>query len=210
MCKLDDPVVAVAGSRQGGPAVYESLGRMVRSLHDTLRELGFDKTIEGVVQSLPDARARLDYIARISGETAEKVIEQVEQAKQQQAVLSRQVDEVEARLIDDPVKAVASGTIHDFFESVRLHGSHTDSMLTEILTAQSFHDLTTQVVQRTIGLAQDLESKLLGLLLEMQSSQGCASAPAGELDGPVYKVETGSEVVTSQAQVDDLLESLGF
>lgn len=61
--------------------VYRSIGTLTRTVHEALRQLGLDRAIEGAVASLPDARDRLNYIARISGEAAEKVIGQVEGAK---------------------------------------------------------------------------------------------------------------------------------
>ncbi|MFT5934422.1 MAG: chemotaxis protein CheZ, partial [Hydrogenophaga sp.] len=88
-----------------------------------------------------------------------------------------------------------------------------DARLTEIMLAQDFHDLTGQVVARVVQVAATIEEQLLALLLE--------SAPAGKpgqdhvlasapLQGPVVDSEGRTDVVTNQAQVDDLLASLGF
>ena len=55
-------------------ALYVNVGRLTRQLHDALRELGYDRDLESAVGSLPDARSRLSYISRLTGEAAEKVL----------------------------------------------------------------------------------------------------------------------------------------
>ena len=80
----------------------------------------------------------------------------------------------------------------------------------EIIMAQDFQDLTGQVIKKVVEMVQGLETQLLGLLLEAMPEQRKAEAPEGLLNGPVISSAGRGDVVTSQAQVDDLLESLGF
>ena len=61
--------------------VFNSIGFITRMLHDALAELGLDRKLESAVHSIPDARQRLEYISRISTESAEKVIARVEVGK---------------------------------------------------------------------------------------------------------------------------------
>jgi chemotaxis protein CheZ len=58
--------------------VFRRVGSLTRKLHDALRELGYDKSVENAVNALPDARARLNYIADLTGKAAEKVLAAVE------------------------------------------------------------------------------------------------------------------------------------
>lgn len=61
------------------------------------------------MSELPDAQSRLSYIARLTGEAAEKVLGRVEQAKTQNDLLAEETRRVTASLIKDPVAAVAKG-----------------------------------------------------------------------------------------------------
>ena len=203
---------AMPGSAGSGrdDDVYRNLGVITRMLHDALHELGLDKAVESAVQSLPDARARLDYIARVSGESAERVIAHVESAKLQQQTLMREASSVEELLRFDPARGQAIDRALEFASSARGAAGRTDELLTEILMAQSFHDLTTQVIQKVVALAQGLETELVKLLVEMSPEARRAPPPGGQLQGPVIDRERRSDTVDSQAQVDDLLESLGF
>ena len=56
---------------------------------------------------------------------------------------------------------------------------------------------------------QGMETQLLSVLIEAMPEERKAAAPEGLLNGPVINAQ-GKDVVTNQAQVDDLLESLGF
>jgi chemotaxis protein CheZ len=71
-------------------------------------------------------------------------------------------------------------------------------------------DLTGQVIKKVVDLVQDLESQLLSLLIEAMPEQRKAETPDGLLNGPVVNGAGRTDIVTDQAQVDDLLESLGF
>ena len=56
------------------PNMFHQLGTITRQLHDALKELGYTDKLKGSVDQLPDAQSRLSYIARLTGEAAEKVL----------------------------------------------------------------------------------------------------------------------------------------
>lgn len=191
------------------PEVYRSIGTLTRMLHDSLVALGFDRKIEGVVQSLPDARSRLECVARMGGESAETVIGQVESGQARNHELEARAAALAEALARDPGAALDSGQIAEFIAYTRETAAQTDAMLTEILMAQSFHDLSAQMVMKVTDLGKRLEEELVRLLVQITPSDAAVRSKAGELDGPVFDTKR-ADVVTSQGQVDDLLESLGF
>ena len=185
---------------------YQRVGEITRQLHDAMRELGYDRQIEATLGSLPDAKARLSFIARKTGESAEKVLNTVDSAREQQDALLARADSVEA-LLGQP-GCVPEAELRGFLHEVRTSARTTGSQLTEIMLAQDFHDLTGQTVTKVVDMASRLEDSLVNLLLE-------ASPPGtlvvhGPLDGPVADPSARTDVVANQAQVDELLESLGF
>ena len=68
--------------------LHYKIGVLTRQLHDSLNELGLADRLRGSMDELPDAQSRLSYIARLTGEAAEKVLNRVEQAKAQQAYIA--------------------------------------------------------------------------------------------------------------------------
>ena len=205
--------------------MYQRLGAITRQLHNALTELGYTPVLKGAVEELPDARTRLQYIARLTGEAAEKVLNRVDEAKSEQG----QVIDHSKQLLDTlqrvPGLKWAMPELTDWSQKIQASAERTDQHLTEIMMAQDFHDLTGQVIGRVVTLAATIEEQLLQLLLESaphatgQSVDGQATKPAGDsakappkegLAGPVVNPEGRTDVVTNQAQVDDLLASLGF
>lgn len=186
---------------------YQRVGEITRQLHEALRQLGYDKQIESSLGTLPDARARLNYIAKLTGEAAEKVLNTVDAAQARQAQL---LDH--ASRLDDALRSPTPPSVQEmaaFVGDVRTGAQETGAQLTEIMMAQDFHDLTGQTVRKVVDIAGSLEDALLKLLLEA-SPPTAAQAERGMLDGPVADPTTRTDVVANQAQVDDLLESLGF
>jgi len=86
----------------------------------------------------------------------------------------------------------------------------TDAQLTEIMMAQDFQDLTGQVIKKIVDLAQEMEQKLLTILIDVMPPEVRAETPEGLLNGPVVNAAGRTDIVQNQGQVDELLESLGF
>jgi chemotaxis protein CheZ len=193
--------------------IFNKLGGITRQLHDALNELGYTPKLQGAVEELPDARSRLQYIARLTGEAAEKVLNLVDEAKTDQSEMTRQARELDDTIARVPGLSAAMPELRKMAQAITQASERNDARLTDIMMAQDFHDLTGQVVARVVQVAATIEEQLLALLLE--------SAPAGKPgqdhvlatsspQGPVVNPEGRTDVVTDQAQVDDLLASLGF
>jgi chemotaxis protein CheZ len=200
--------------------VFQRIGAITRRLHDALHELGYDKALENAVDSLPDARDRLAYIAKLTGESANKVLNTVELAQTTQTEMGLGANALKARwkgkravaLADPDGEALVEDT-REFLASLSMSTDLTNSHLSEIMLAQDFHDLTGQVIRKVVDLAQTLEQQLLALLLETTPPDRRAKVIAndsGFLNGPVVSAVGRVDVVTNQSQVDDMLESLGF
>ncbi|AOW15369.1 chemotaxis protein CheZ [Hydrogenophaga crassostreae] len=194
--------------------VYQRLGGITRQLHDALKELGHADRLKGTVDQLPDTKSRLSYIARLTGEAAEKVLNQVDEAKEEQAQIALRARKLVETLSGVPGLVTAMPELLLWSKEVVQASDRIDTRLTEIMLAQDFHDLTGQVIGRVVQLAATIESQLLDLLLHSspggKPGEDKAVSPTLELDGPVVDREGRPDVVNDQAQVDDLLASLGF
>ena len=197
---------------------YSQIGHLTRKMHDTLHDLGLDKSLEKVVDNtIPDARDRLAYIATLTEKAAERVLNATDIAKPLQdkmdvgaANLSGQWDRLlKNELSIDDFKQLVTET-RGFLGSVSQHTKATNDQLLEIMMAQDFQDLTGQVIKKIIEMAKEVENQLLSLLLQSSSPEKKAEMNTGLLNGPVVNAKDRTDIVTSQEQVDDLLESLGF
>lgn len=196
--------------------LINQLGQITRTLHDTLRELGLDTHIEQVASSIPDARDRLNYVATLTQQAAERVLNATEAAQplvQNLEAESQQLDQqwdllLAGKLCPHEFKTLVMRN-KAFLQTLPDKTSTANGYLIEIMMAQDFQDLTGQVIKKIIDLTQNMERQLLGLLLENSPVED-RSEPDNSLEnGPVIN-PNNHNVVTKQNQVDDLLESLGF
>ena len=197
--------------------VFNRIGVMTRQLHDTLRELGYDRSLQEAAHAIPDARQRLTYIAEMTEQAASKVLNATDIAKPIQdrteanaAALKVRWDRLYAQQMSPDEFRVLAGETRDFLGHVVTGSRETSAQLMEIMMAQDFQDLTGQVIKKVVDLAQGLEQQLLQVLIEAMPAERKAEAPDTLMNGPVINAVGRDDVVSSQEQVDDLLESLGF
>lgn len=211
--KMDDMTTLAppVGAPPASPEVFQQLGQITRQLHDTLNALGVMPRLQEAANGLPDARSRLSYIAKKTGDAADKVLNSVDAAKVEHNSIAEQTRRIAAAIVADPVRAVASGAVMNFVADVESATQRIDSHLTDIMMAQDFHDLTGQVVAKVVKLASDLEDSLVKLLVQAAPVEvQRVVEPSKELNGPVVNPEGRTDVVADQGEVDDLLASLGF
>lgn len=202
--------LAPAMAAQASPEIFQQLGHITRQLHDTLNALGVMPKLQQAADGLPDARSRLSYIAKKTGDAANKVLNSVDQAKAEHNHIASETRRMAQAIVADPVKAVASGAVMNFVGDVEASTARIDQHLTDIMMAQDFHDLTGQVVAKVVSLATDLEDSLVKLLVQAAPPEQAQKVEATLLQGPVVNPEGRTDVVQNQGEVDDLLASLGF
>ena len=204
--------------QQGNDKVFQRVGTMARQLHDTLCELGYDKLVEETVAALPDAKDRLAYIANLTEQAACRVLNATDIANPLQDKLENDAYALGAkwdalfanRMGVEDFKRLAAETRTFLKQGLPKETGATKAQLLEIMMAQDFQDLTGQVIKKIIGVAQDLESQLMGVLIETMPGERRTESVNSLLNGPVINAEGRADVVGSQRQVDDLLDSLGF
>ena len=192
------------------------IGHMTRALHESLRGLGLDKLIEKAAADIPDARDRLDYVARLSEDAAQKVLNATDAAGPLQDRIASDARSLTASwqgLLDGGAgdaqwRVLAQQTVAALDVSAG-NTSATKAHLMDIMMAQDFQDLTGQVIKKVTSIAQNLEKQLVQMLIDFAPEQMKKELDNGLLNGPQID-PTGEGVVADQGQVDDLLDSLGF
>lgn len=198
--------------------VFQRVGQMARQLHDTLRELGYDKMIAQTVEAIPDAKDRLAYIANLTEQAACKVLNATDVAnplldslENEAQGLAARWDKVYANQMGvDDFKRLADETRVFLRSGMAQKTGGVKAQVMEIIMAQDFQDLTGQVIKKVVTLAQDLEAQLMNALIDVIPGEKRTESVNSLLNGPVISAEGRSDVVVDQQQVDDLLDSLGF
>lgn len=200
--------------------VIDQIGQLTRNLHDSLRELGYDKRLESIASEVPEAQDKLSYVATKTEQAAERTLNATEIAMPIQEKLSdgavrlseqwkQALETQQANPDTELFKNLLIDTLQ-YLDKVPEHTSTTNTQLMEIMMAQDFQDLTGQVIKKITHMVQSLEKDLLDLLLANVPAKKVSSEEEGLMNGPVTNPEKRTDVVCNQDQVDDLLASLGF
>ncbi|MDN4039939.1 protein phosphatase CheZ [Massilia sp. YIM B02443] len=215
------PAAAGASADDGHEAggMFERLGGIVRLLHDSLRELGYDKALNEASSQIVDAQDRLEYVATLTEQAANKVLNTLDEGMPAQDLLSKQAKDMETRWADlfegklslDEFKALA-GDSRQFAAQVNVATESEKARLLEIMMAQDFQDITGQLIKKVVKITQTVEGELAQLLrdnapadIKEKLAQKAQPAPEPLMQGPSVP-----EAALNQDNVDDLLADLGF
>ncbi len=201
--------------------ILSRIGHVTRLLHDSLAELGLDRALEQFSSEIPEARDRLDYVAKLTQESADIVLTATERASPLQDEQLSHAQDIEQQLIafsadpelSESARLIAAQTLA-FVRSVQATSLETKDLILSIMMAQDFQDLTGQMIQRMASLTQTLEKQLAQILLDFTSHRNDSTTNSntenGLLNGPQIIREGKLDRITTQAQVDELLASLGY
>lgn len=192
------------------------IGHMTRMLRDSMRELGLNRAIEEAAQAIPDARDRLRYVANMTEQAANRVLNATEAAQPLQERISASAKALDVRWqqwFDQPLELPEARVLVDdtraFLRDVPDTARATQAQLMEIMMAQDFQDLTGQVIMKMMDVIGAIERELVQVLLDNVPAERRNDSP-GLLNGPQMNPAGNPEVLAGQDEVDDLLSSLGF
>jgi chemotaxis protein CheZ len=211
------PLPAVGGNAVEPDDMLARIGQITRTLHDNLRELGLDKVLEKATQDIPDVRDRLNYVARMTEQAAQRVLNATDTAIPLQERIDLGASELlggwraalKAPYSEAAYRDMATLTMQ-CLTAIQSDSSATKQQLLDIMMAQDFQDLTGQVIRKVTVLAHELEQQLVHLLIDYAPTELKRDSGSGLLNGPQINPSAMSDVVAEQSQVDDLLDSLGF
>lgn len=198
--------------------MFTRLGEIVRLLHDSLRELGYDRSLSNVASEIIDAKDRLEYVASLTEQAANKVLNAIDIGMPAQDVLAKTAKEMDSRwaalfegdLSIDEFKQLAYDS-RAFAATVAQNSDDEKARLLEIMMAQDFQDITGQVIKKIVIITHTAEKELAQLLRDNVPTERKAivssvdSKQADLMSGPAM-----AGVAMAQDSVDDLLENLGF
>lgn len=204
--------------------LFAEIGKLTRQLHDSLANFQLDSRLNDLATAdIPDAKERLNYVITRTEEAANKTMDVVESIFPIVDNLAEQVRGVNpswTKLMNNEIdlnefKGLC-GDIDTLLTTTGKETQHIHSLMTDVLMAQDFQDLTGQVIRKVIDLVHEVEESLIAMLtafgLSSEQPQETVLPKVGDnlVEGPIVNKENRNDVVEDQDDVDDLLSSLGF
>ncbi|WFE68984.1 protein phosphatase CheZ [Thiomicrospira sp. R3] len=182
-------------------SLYQSLGKMTRNLHESLKEVDDIELMHQVKHDLPDLNERIHYVLSSTEQAVDATLtsaESIGQTLDQLETLKDQLSDVHAAKLDEALTLI-------------------NRQVNEIMQAQSYQDLTGQVLKRMLVVVGAFEHSLLDLI--QRAGQGLETLPPRKTDqqaedmkgvGPAATKQDKNKTAQNQDDVDDLLADLGF
>jgi len=203
--------------------LFAEIGKLTRQLHDSLANFQIDPKLSDLATAdIPDAKERLNYVITRTEEAANKTMDAVEAIFPVVTSIQDQIKAVNPlwqKLMKNELGLsefkslcldIDKLLINTTAETETMH-----SLMTDVLMAQDFQDLTGQVIRKVIDLVREVEDSLINMLTVF----GLSSTPNEDampkvgdnlVEGPIVNTESRTDVVADQDDVDDILSSLGF
>jgi chemotaxis protein CheZ len=217
---------SVATAPPGEDVVLAKVAQISRTLYESLQALGLDDEIRDSLAMVPHVDDRLGYIQRVGEDAATRTLNSVDCARSGQESLGGVANALSEQwtgvFAQRPCRETFIALLADtrgLIRSVPEIAEATNRHLTDILMAQSFQDLTGQVLRRVSEVVMSLEAQLANLLMDSITPERRAHFAANIIVQisarseikPVAAETTGAgAVMENQVDVDDLLSSLGF
>lgn len=211
--------------------LFSEVGKLTRQLHDSLNNFQVDPRIVNMAnEDIPDAQTRLSYVIETTEEAANKTMDLVDScmpiAEKLQNGISDLVPEwnkLMARKLELGEFNKLVKQIDVFFKDGAEGSAKLSGLLTEVLLAQGYQDITGQVIKRVIELVKEVEDNLVYMLTmfggvevkEIEETTEKSNKSGNQADmivaeGPIMDADSREDVASDQDDVDDLLSSLGF
>ena len=230
--KANQLILETASQEQS--QLFAEVGKLTRQLHEALKSFELDTLLTDITtDAIPDAKKRLNYVMEMTENAANKTMDAVEASLPLAQEIADEISDIKPTWDRLMSREIELGEFKSLCHSIDkfMNSSHhkTDELqmlMTNVLMAQDYQDLTGQVIRRVIELVREVEESLIHLLTafaaqgEVEPTQQTeqpeetedsivAQTLAGP-EGPIIDKESRNDVVSDQDEVDDLLSSLGF
>lgn len=204
--------------------LFAEIGKLTRQLHDSLNNFHVDERLSDLATAdIPDAKERLNFVISHTEEAANKTMDAVEAIFPVVNGIQKQISTVNPlwqKLMHNDLdvsefKALCQD-IDVLLRTTEKDASKIHSLMTDVLMAQDFQDLTGQVIRKVIDLVREVEESLIymltafGISSENNKSDHLPKLGENLVEGPIINSDNRQDIVSGQDDVDDLLSSLGF
>ena len=180
------------------------VGELAVYINRTLRNLqSLDPTVKDSKREIPKVAKHLAEIIETTEEATNRVLEQAEHLVEEQTtveqMLSRAVEKMHHVQKTDGISETLKS-----MEDIKEIQRRSQGRAMDIMAAMEFQDLTTQKIQKLIGLVAEVESRLLKLLVMFRMEEVSADGVSAD---PIVETCTKDEAaLCDQNVVDQLLQ----
>ena len=191
----------------GSQKLYAELGELARFVEDAMRAIS--KAGRPILSSSAELPAATSHLADLNKLTEDGTLEVMRLTEMLQDSGTRRVKEL-AEVVET-LKAVDCTTLADRVQKTAVSLAQDDRLLTDIMTALSFQDLVAQRVKKLVGILNEVQDKLLELVVVFGIQEDPSGAAVTGRTGELLKqLEESKTTAIKQNVADEILAQFGF
>ena len=188
--------------------LYEELGELARFIDTTMKTLSeFSAPVNASTEQLPQAQTHLLNLKTQTEQGTHRVMLEVEAIQDNHAQISKMLKEMTQTLQQAKVSPA-------FIQQMQTLGQtlgRDDKRLLDIMTALSFQDLVAQSVNKLVTILDEVEHKLLQLVVVFGPYQKqAAKTDQGKASEMLKQLEATKNTSMDQDLADEILKQFGF
>lgn len=191
----------------GDTQLFEKIGELTRFIDTTIKTISqFSAPMSATTEQLPDATAHLKDLRKLTEDGTHKIMELVEAIEENRKRADRQFDALVNGLASSDPATVMSKVV-----AIRATLAADNKLLMDIITALSFQDLVAQSVNKLVTIIDEVEHKLLELVVVFGPyTKGAGKAEAGKASDMLKQLSATKNTSMQQDLADEILKQYGF
>ena len=191
----------------GDTQLFEKIGELTRFIDTTIKTISqFSAPMSATTEQLPDATAHLKDLRKLTEDGTHKIMELVEAIEENRKRADMQFDALVNGLASSDAATVKSKIV-----AIRATLAADNKPLMDIITALSFQDLVAQSVNKLVTIIDEVEHKLLELVVVFGPyTKGAGKAEAGKASDMLKQLSATKNTSMQQDLADEILKQYGF
>lgn len=191
----------------GDTQLFEKIGELTRFIDTTIKTISqFSAPMSATTEQLPDATAHLKDLRKLTEDGTHKIMELVEAIEENRKRADMQFDALANGLASSDAATVKSKIV-----AIRATLAADNKPLMDIITALSFQDLVAQSVNKLVMIIDEVEHKLLELVVVFGPyTKGAGKAEAGKASDMLKQLSATKNTSMQQDLADEILKQYGF
>lgn len=188
--------------------LYEELGELARFIDTTMKTLSeFSAPVNASTEQLPQAQSHLLNLKTQTEQGTHRVMLEVEAIQDNHAKISNMLKELTQAL----QQAKSSPALIQQVSALGQTLGKEDKRLLDIMTALSFQDLVAQSVNKLVTILDEVEHKLLQLVVVFGPYQKqAAKTDQSKASEMLKQLEATKNTSMDQDLADEILKQFGF
>jgi chemotaxis protein CheZ len=193
----------------GHVQLYAELGDLARFIDTTMRTLSrFSAPVSTTTEQLPRALTHLTDLRLLTERGTHEVMRQVEAIQDNRTQVAAMLEALAQAMRSERNPATAEQQVHAVAAALEAD----DKRLIDIMTALSFQDLVAQRVNKLAEILDEVEHKLLELVVVFgpYHTPAAAQPSEGKAADMLKQLEAAKSTAIDQDLADDILKQFGF